>query len=134
MAKKNIRAKVAPTRSTATQRSAGVGTLWIVGREEIAKDEDQFLGSEIIKLSDYLYEKEVKTATVRKNMERFLLQVGEIVASAPEIFGGYVLHEIEFGAEVTLKGELKLWGFGGAEVGGKAGIKFRVRRVSSDGK
>jgi hypothetical protein len=104
-------------------------TLTIVGRIDPAgPQEDEFLDSGIIKLSDYLYERKVPTSTVKENLSKFLAHLGEIVAQAPSAFGAYELHSIEIAAELTVTGELKFWGIGGTEVEGKAGIKFLIHR------
>jgi hypothetical protein len=104
-------------------------TLTIVGRNDTAgPPDDEFLDNEIIKLSDYLYERKVPTSTVKKNLSKFLVNIGDIVAQAPSAFGAYELHSIEIAAELTVTGELKFWGIGGTEVEGKAGIKFLIRR------
>lgn len=107
------------------------GTITIVGRGEASERENEFLSDDIIKISDYLYERKVATTTVRANVNKFLKQIGDIVGDAPRAFGQYELHEIEISAELTLSGELKIWGIGGADVEGKAGIKFVIRRSAA---
>jgi hypothetical protein len=102
-------------------------TITIVGRSETPAEEGDFLSDDIIKISDYLYERKVETSTVRANVNKFLKKVGDIVGDAPRAFGNYELHEIEISAELTLSGELKIWGIGAADVEGKAGIKFLIR-------
>jgi hypothetical protein len=111
----------------------GTGTLTIIGRGPGPQAGEKFLSSEIIKLSDYLYERKVKTSTVRENVKKFLLEVGDVVGDAPQLFGDYELHEIEISAELTLSGEVKLWGIGGADVEGKAGLKFVIRHHGKGG-
>ena len=95
--------------------------ITVVGRKDQEPGEDQFL--EIVKLSDYLYEKKVPASQLKANIARFLRKMGDVVAEAPQAFGAYELHEIELSAEVTLSGDLKL-----LDVEGKAGLKFVIRR------
>jgi hypothetical protein len=83
----------------------------------------------MIKLSDYLYENKIKTSTVKDNLKRFLTEIGDLVAEAPQLFGGYELHEIEVSAEISVSGELKLIGLGGTEMEGTGGLKFTIRRT-----
>jgi hypothetical protein len=111
------------------QTKTETNTLTIVGRNDTAdREDDEFLDSEIIKLSDYLYERKVPTSTLKQNLAKFLVHIGDIVAQAPSAFGAYELHEIEIAAELTVTGELKIWGIGGTDIEGKAGIKFLIRR------
>jgi hypothetical protein len=122
IAKKEV--NVAPARSVAR------GELAILGRPEPdAAERDRFLSNDIIKLSDFLYEKKVKTSTVKENLKHFLNEIGDLVGDVPRLFGTYELHEIEISAELTLSGELKLMGFGGAEMEGKGGLKFTIRHT-----
>jgi hypothetical protein len=106
------------------------GEIAIVGRGE---REDRFLGGEMIKISDYLYEKNVKTTTVKENLARFLKEVGGLIEDAPKSFGRFELDEIEISAELTISGEIKLIGLGGAEMEGKGGLKFTIRHKKEDG-
>jgi hypothetical protein len=125
-AKKNAATKGA-SRSFKRRKGNDEGTITIVGRGEASERENEFLSDGIIKISDYLYERKVETTTVRANVNKFLKQIGDIVGDAPRAFGQYELHEIEISAELTLSGELKIWGIGAADMEGKAGIKFVIR-------
>lgn len=109
--------------------SSGDGdVLTVIGRMDTnAPRDDEFLG-EFIKISDYLYERKVPTPTLKENVSKFLRRIGDIVADAPQAFGAYELHEIEFSAEITVSGDLKLIG-----MEGKAGVKFIIRRQSTQG-
>jgi hypothetical protein len=110
-------------------RESESGTITVVGRAADPEFERNIvLSNEIIKISDYLYERKIKTSTVKDNVRKFLVQIGDIVAEAPQVFGDYSLHEIEISAELSLSGELKLWGVGGADVEGKAGLKFVIQK------
>ena len=112
-------------------RTRDENTITIVGRNDTSfGQDDEFLSDDIIKISDYLYERKVEISTVRGNLKKFLTQIGDIVGDAPRAFGKYELHEIEISAELSLSGELKIWGVGGADVEGKAGIKFLIRHSS----
>jgi len=128
---------VAKTKQSAKRAAKGVpraggqkGSITVVGRSEPdPADVNRFLGDHIIKLSDYLYEKKIKTSTVKENLKHFLTEIGDLVGEAPRAFGDYELHEIEISAELTISGELKLLGLGGAEMEGKGGLKFTIRRT-----
>jgi hypothetical protein len=115
------------------KREKDRGSITIVGRTPPTPvEEDHFLDDKMIKLSDYLYETKIKTSTVRDNLKRFLTEIGDLVADAPQLFGAYELHEIEISAELSISGELKLLGFGGADVEGKGGLKFLIRRTAGN--
>lgn len=134
MATKKTKAVAKKSGKPAARGAEDSGFITIVGRSEDQKlDRNIVLSDEIIKISDYLYERKVKTSTVRENVHKFLVSIGDIVAEAPQAFGDYSLHEIEVSAELTLSGEVKLWGIGGAEVEGKAGITFKIRRGKANG-
>ncbi|HEY4359085.1 MAG TPA: hypothetical protein VGN16_25285 [Acidobacteriaceae bacterium] len=118
-----------------TPAGSSTGEITILGRSEPSKaDKNRFLSDKMIKLSDYLYEKKVKTSTVKENLTRFLTEIGDVVAEVPELFGSYELDEIEVSAELTISGEFKLIGLGGGEVEGKGGLKFTIRRNSDKAK
>lgn len=130
--------KLSTSASSSPKKTVAGGSLSIVGRaprpnlaNDVELGPDRFLDSKMIKLSDYLYETKVETSTVRENLAKFLTQIGDVVADAPQIFGAYELHEIEISAELSVSGELKLLGFGGADIEGTGGLKFLIRRTSS---
>lgn len=108
--------------SFATVSTSDEEMITVVGRKATERPpDDEFL--DIIKISDYLYERRVPTSELKERISEFLRKMGDVVADAPHAFGAYELHEIEFSAEVTLSGDIKLLG-----VEGKAGIKFLIRR------
>ena len=60
------------------------------------------------------------------NVNVFLNQMGQVLAKTPDI-EGFQLSEVEVSAEISVTGQLVLWGVGG-QVGGNAGIKFVFKK------
>jgi hypothetical protein len=101
-------------------------SIYVFGRQD-----ESYL--EMIKLSDYLYERRpVKTDTLKDQVESFLSKMKAVMEKAPEAFGAFQLDTIEISAEVSAKGHVSLLGSGG-EAGGKGGIKFTLKRNGTRG-
>ena len=82
-------------------------SIYVFGRQD-----ESYL--EMIKLSDYLYErKPVKTDTLKNQVESFLSKMKAVMEKAPEAFGAFQLDTIEISAEVSAKGHVSLFGSGG---------------------
>ena len=102
-------------------------TISVFGRE--GEDESGGLTRELIKLSDYLYERrDVEASTLRSRIAEFLESMKLVMENIPSDFGNLHLDSITITAEVSTKGQVSLLGAGG-EFGGKGGISFTLKHI-----
>ena len=92
-----------------------IQTMWVATVDEAASRKNIFMAK-------------IEVKTLAENMNQFLAQVDQILATTPETVQKFQLVEFAVEAQISAKGQLVLLGAGG-EVGGTGGIKFVFRKM-----
>jgi hypothetical protein len=70
----------------------------------------------------------VDTDKLRQNLSDFTAKLDHILGAIPKALGEMSLDSITVSVEISAKGSVSLIGVGGAEVAGKGGISFTLKR------
>jgi len=102
----------------------------------------QFIGrsdeSEDRGLSDYFSAKALRVATIdaaklRNQLSAFLENMDEVMAGLSRTVLSLELDSVTVSAELSASGEVRLVGVGGAEVSGKGGLSFTLKKRAAGG-
>jgi hypothetical protein len=101
-------------------------TISIIGIDE---QEDRWLWS---RDSMEVTREPVDADKLRQNLADFTSKLDHAFGAIPKALGELSLDSITVSVEISAKGTISLIGIGGAEVAGKGGISFTLKRGSSD--
>jgi hypothetical protein len=108
--------------------NAEASTINVIGTDE---QEDRWLWS---RDSMEVTREPVDTDKLRQNLTDFTAKLDRVLGAIPKALGELSLDSITVSVEISAKGTVSLIGIGGAEVAGKGGISFTLKRGPADGK